>query len=837
MVLLSPPEKWPSGLRTVATGKITKARKGERWSWEQRGELEIEVSGGRVAESQLTELLNFTKKKKTFSRNPVTQPPDPTDELTFQYAGRHYRVHEDADKDLYVQTGPGQIRYLLDARGTTVTRDAARLAQGSLWGVDGGALHLGAPTGVSPVRREEKKIVLTVPTRPQSPAMPLTGAPAAEREFLARASSLLGDVAAVRESVKVLEPEQLELLSEEVLVYQRRVEVLGAWLRRSSARRDSEVPDLEQVQEAAGWTQELIREHGKKVEQLTSAADGPAWRELTKIERQFTQALEIYHSAVRGKTSEASRQMQSTFTSAVRALRDWEAGRRPAGRLAELLQQAKVTLRSYQDTGPQEIKSVKGKLRNEVTVIGHGSYTRGEETFVPEGCEIHTMAEWDSYVAIGMGIEAVIGELPGLRKYKARKMIPNLALHAGDASETERLNDFLESTSQPVLRKAIAVGTLPLIDKASRPPGGPPGPVTLESGIKLCDDTEGACSIFAGVHRCNGLLARLSGTVILTACTVPTDASRRLSLKAKRETPRTFTDPETKETTTAGLEPWVADQIYEHPKFGRTLAQAKSWVGIFERGATEGQGNSWRVLPEENKKAMRVAQPTIVALLQRAENLWIMAPGVERPFRRAAPRTSGKPAWRADTQSECDALSGATGDFEIHITNTLGQTFNIGRTGLHPVFVYGGRGLATVSVSGGNVEADGEATVTTVSGGMVSTRGSATVGRVTSGIVNADGSSTVGIADGGTVSANGSATVTTVNVGATVYLEGNARVTTLNGGTVNAEGSSQVTTVNGGVVNAAESATVVTLNVGGTVNLREEARVTTNNGGTLNPAA
>ncbi|MFG2794310.1 hypothetical protein [Streptomyces sp. NPDC048419] len=788
-----------------------------------------------MTESQLTKFLDFTKKKKTFTR-PTTQSPAPTDELIFQCDGHRYRVHEDADGDLYVHTGSEQIRYVLDARKATVTRDAVQLAQGSLWGVDGGALHLGTPTDVTPSGREEKKNP-TAPTRPQSPATPLTGAPKAEREFLARASSLIGDVAAMRETVKVMEPDELELLTEEVLVYQRRVEMLSAWLRRGSARRDSEVPDMEQVREAVGWTQELIREHGKKVEQLIKAADSPGWNKLTGIEHEFTQALEIYQSALRGSTSSASRQMQITFASAIKAIREWEAGRKPARRLADLLRQAEVVLRSYKEAGPEEIKTTKGKLRDEIAVVGHGSYMPGEETFVPEGCELFTMAESDSYVAIGMGMEAAVGELPGLRRHKTRKMVPNFMLSAGHENETLRLNKFLESTSRPILRKVIAVGTTPLIDKASKPPGGPPGPVTLESGIKLCDDKTGACSIFDGIHHCNGLLARLSGKVILTACTAPSGAERRASFIARRETPRTRIDPETKETTTAWLKPWEADQLYEHPELGRNLAPAKHWVQIFERGATAGEGDSWRVLPRETRAAMEVNLPVIGELLKRAENLWIMAPGVERPFARVAPRVSGKSAWRANTQDEFDALSAASGDFEIHITDTLGLTLNISSTGMHPVFIYGIRGAATVSVSGGNVEADGEATITTVSGGMASTSGRATVGRLTGGIVNASGFSTVGIADGGTASANGSATVTSVNVGATVYLDANARVTTVNGGTVNAEGSSQVTTVNGGVVNAAESATVVTLNAGGTVNLSDEATATTNNGGTLNQAA
>ncbi|MFG2794639.1 hypothetical protein [Streptomyces sp. NPDC048419] len=836
MVLLSPPNRWPRDLRTVASGKITMARKGERWS-RDRGEIDIEVTGG-VAQPQLAKLLDFTKKEKTFTRGPATRPSAPTGDLFFKSSGSHYRVHESADGHLYVRTGSDEIRYVVDAQGNTVTRDAVEPSQGSLRPVNGGALQLGSPTevkGLPPIGLEEKKGTPTVPTRPKSPPTPLADARGAEREFLSRATDLLAQLAAVREMMKVMEPDTLELLGEEIEVYQRRVDVLRAWLRREGARRVSEVPDVEEVQEAAGWTQELISAHGKKVEQLKGAADGPGWQEVATYERRFAHVLAIYESGA--TVSPAARRKQSAFNSAVAEIHDWAAGRQRARQIAAQLSQAAVTLEEFQRTGPQEVKGVKGKLRNEVAVIGHGTYTRGQETFVPKNCEVHTLAEQDSYVAMGMGMEAVVGELRNVRKHPVGSSIPNFTLLAGDASETERLNNYLRTTPKPVLRKTIAVGSVPLIDKASKPPGAPDGPTKIESGIQLCNGTKSTCDKSAGIHGCTGLLARLSGTIVLTACTAPSGARARASFIARRETPRTFTDPETKETTTAWLEPWLADQIYEHPELVPHIAPAMYWVKTFEKGVTEGEGNAWRLLGEDRKNGMIVVKPAISELLKRPENLWIMAPGVEGPFQPLAPRTSGMKAWRADTQNEFDALSDALGDFEIHITDTLGDTIKISRTGFHHVLVYGAHGAASVSVSGGNVDADGHATVTTVSGGMVSVRDRARVERVIRGIVNASGRfATVGTVDGGTVSVNDSATVTTVNVGATVYLEG-GMATTVNGGTVTAEGTSRVTTVNGGVVDAREQTRVDTLNAGGTVTLSDSATVTTNNGGTLNHAA
>ncbi|MEU6284958.1 DUF4402 domain-containing protein [Streptomyces sp. NPDC047028] len=752
IILLNPPRQWPRELRTVARGKITKTQKGKRLG-RNRGELQIEVTGS-VTDSQISQLLNFTKKKQTFTRRPL----------------------QGAD-------------------------EGGRLAE--------------VKDGV-PAEREEKM---------------LSADPTAERDFVSSVGSLLVHVAAVRETVKAMEPEELESLRQEVSAYERRVALLRAWLRHGVDPQESETPDMEQLKGAVDWTQELIREHGEDVERLKRTAESPAWGKLAEYEGDFARALRGYQTAVHGRMTTEARRQQTAFTSAVGEIRGWQKGQGRAREMSELLRQAAVALEEYQAPGPREVKGAKSSVRNELVVIGHGVYKPNQQTFVPDGCEIRTLTEEDSFVAIGMGVEAAVGELKAVRTYRPKEMIPNLSLSAGNPNETVRLNRFLESTSRPILRKVILVGSVPAVAKASDPPGAPPGPVTLESGITLCNGYGATCDRSTGVHHCTGLLARLTGTVILTACTAPMGWSSDPSFVAKRETPRTFTDLETKETATAGLKPWEADQIYAHPELGRTLAPAKNWVKIFQRGATEGEGNAWLLLSEERRSALDVAQPEIGILLQRPENLWITAPGVEHPFQRETPRRRGASAWRARTQAEFDALSGSSGDGEIHVVDTRGETLRVSRTGTHSVFVYGAPGAVTISVSGGNVEVEASATVTSVSGGVVSTSGTARVGSVTGGSVFAKGSSVVDTVSGGTVSANGAATVTTVNDGATVLLDENARVTTVNGGTVTADGSSRVDTVEGGTVTARESATVAVLN-GGTVNLSESATITTTNGGT-----
>ncbi|MFG2794340.1 putative adhesin [Streptomyces sp. NPDC048419] len=878
MVLLAPPAQWPEDLQTSAQGRITMARKGKMLG-RDRGEIQVAVTGIGVTEKQVTDLLTFTKKKKTVT---VSQ-------WSIQQEGHSYRVYEDPDGDLYVQPSAGQVRYVLDGQGSTVKREGAQFTQGSLRGVGGGRLRLGHPTAVGSTARvgpEEKKRGLAVATGTESATAPLTvsAAEPVEREFAETVGRLLDQVAKVRTAVGELADETEEEVSLEVMVYQPRVEELRAALRHRPLTLGEREAD------SAKWAKELIQTWRGPVAQLMEAAHSPDWETLTQCELAYDEAVKTYRLGVNGRESPAARQIQARFTTAVAELRTWQSKRGRVRMIADLLQEASVTLKEYQDAGPLETKAT-GTLRPELVIVAHGDYQTGEqETFVPTGCTIHTLTERDSPALSGLRTAAVVDDLTPVREYHAESAIPNFKLNALGSGDIKGMNEFFEATSRPIRRRVIAVGGTPVTAKASAPPGAGPGPTTLKDGIRMCEGTPTTCAPAAGVHNCTGLLGQLSGTVILTSCTAPAPTGRRGTWEQKNISPRTATDPGTGEiTVVGGMEPWVADQIRAHPQVGSTLAVAKHWMQVFQRGASKGDGRTWRLLSEERRRDLAVAQP-IDELLNRQDNIWIKTPGLERPIQREGrPRDRSWPAWRVTTQAEFDALMGTTPPCEIHITDTLGETLAISRSTPHRIFVSGTRGAAIVSVSGGTVEAesaatiaavsggrvnardrvtvttvsgtstiveaDGEARIGTVSGGSVTARGKATVETVTGGWVTAHGPTTVTTVRGGIVTAKGlgtgpptiittvsgggvtiggSAKVDTVNNGGTVNAEGTATVRIVNtGGTVNADDTSTVTTVNGGTVTARDSATITTLN-SGTVYLSDSATVTTNNGGTVN---